>query len=66
MHKIKLTATHTHAGEVYFAGDVIDVDETTARWLIEHGVGQPENGGANTSADDSEKPSTKSQPKAKE
>ena len=35
MHKIKLNATHTHAGEVHFAGSTIEVDEHTARWLAD-------------------------------
>ena len=41
MHRIELLMTHTHANEVHFAGHVIDVAETTARWLIERGVGKP-------------------------
>ena len=41
MHRIELLKTHTHANEVHFAGHVIDVDEITARWLIEKGVGKP-------------------------
>ena len=41
MHRIELLMTHTHAKEVHFAGHVIDVDEITARWLIEKGVGKP-------------------------
>lgn len=41
MHKIALLKTHTHANRVYFAGHVIEVDEHTARWLIERGVGKP-------------------------
>lgn len=40
MHKIELLKTHTHANEVHFAGSVIEVDETTATWLIERGVGK--------------------------
>lgn len=41
MHRIELLMTHTHANEVHFAGHVIEVDEITARWLIEKGVGKP-------------------------
>ena len=38
--QIELLKLHTHAGVEQDAGTVIDVDETTANWLIEHGVGQ--------------------------
>ena len=41
MFRIELLKTHTHANEVHFAGHVIEVDEITARWLIERGVGKP-------------------------
>ena len=40
MSRIELLKTHTHANEVHFAGHVIDVDEITARWLIENGTGR--------------------------
>ena len=40
MYRIELLKTHTHASEVYFAGSIIEVDETTATWLIEHGAGK--------------------------
>jgi hypothetical protein len=39
MHKIELLVTHTHAQKVYVKGSVITVDEATALWLIERGVG---------------------------
>ena len=38
--QIELLKTHTHAGDEHGAGAVIDVDDSTANWLIEHGVGQ--------------------------
>ena len=38
--QIELLKIHTHAGVVHGAGTVIDVDDSTANWLIEHGVGQ--------------------------
>lgn len=41
MPKIELKVTHTHAGVVYPAGHVIDVDEHAARWIIERGIGVP-------------------------
>ena len=40
MPQIELLKRHTHAGVEQRAGSVIDVDELTAQWLIEHGVGQ--------------------------
>lgn len=40
MPQIELLKIHTHAGVEQPAGTVIDVEETTANWLIEHGVGQ--------------------------
>jgi len=40
MPKIKLNVTHTHAGVVYPAGHVIDVNAHTARWIINKGVGK--------------------------
>lgn len=41
MPKLKLEATHTHAGVAYPAGHIIDVDEHTAQWLIDRGIGAP-------------------------
>ena len=40
MPQIELLKRHTHAGIEQGAGSVIDVDDHTAQWLIEHGVGQ--------------------------
>ena len=40
MPQIELLKRHTHAGVAQRAGSVIDVDELSAQWLIEHGVGQ--------------------------
>lgn len=40
MPQIELLKIHTHAGIEQRAGSVIDVDEITAHWLIEHDVGQ--------------------------
>ena len=40
MYRIELLKTHTHASEVHFSGSIIEVDETTASWLIQHGVGK--------------------------
>ncbi len=36
--RIELLSPHTHAGTLHAAGDVLDLDEATARWLIERGV----------------------------
>lgn len=40
MPKIELLKIHTHAGVEQGVGTVVDVDDSTAAWLIEHGVGQ--------------------------
>ncbi|SFM13074.1 DUF7210 family protein [Nitrosomonas communis] len=40
MYRIKLLKTHTHEGQVHFAGHVLEVDEMTASWLIKHNVGK--------------------------
>lgn len=40
MPQVELHKIHTHAGVEHGAGTVIDVDDSTANWLIEHGVGQ--------------------------
>lgn len=34
MPKLRLNVTHTHAGKAYPAGETLDVDDHTARWLI--------------------------------
>ncbi|ATN93639.1 virion structural protein [Pseudomonas phage VW-6B] len=34
--RIVLTGPHTHQGAKLVAGTVIDVDDATAQWLIEH------------------------------
>jgi len=35
---VTLLKPHTDAGTDYAPGEMLDVDEATARWLIEHGV----------------------------
>lgn len=40
MPQIELLKIHTHAGVEHGAGTVIEVDDGTANWLIEHDVGQ--------------------------
>lgn len=39
MPAIKLLKTHTHSGVAYFPGAVIEIDETSARWIVQHGIG---------------------------
>lgn len=34
--KVELTGPHTHGGKALDAGAIIEVDEATAQWLIEH------------------------------
>lgn len=69
MPKIELKVTHTHAGTVYPAGHVIEVDEHTARWLIDHRVGEPVTTSPvvqETAVGTATVPETQSQRKAKE
>lgn len=54
---LELIKPHTHAGVLHAAGDRLEVDEATARWLIEHGVAKP------TEAPD--EPGVKPQPTAR-
>jgi hypothetical protein len=37
---LELIKPHTHAGVRYAPGTNLDVDEATARWLIDHAVAQ--------------------------
>lgn len=37
---LELIKPHTHAGVRYAPGAHLDVDEATARWLINHAVAQ--------------------------
>jgi len=44
LEKVKVTVkseTHTHAGELCKPGDVIEVWEDTADWLVENGAVEP-------------------------
>ncbi len=38
MTEIELIKPHTHAGVLHASGDILQLDEATARWLIEQGV----------------------------
>lgn len=40
MPKLRLKVTHTHGGVAYPPGHVIDVDDHTARWLIDQQIGE--------------------------
>ena len=40
MPKLRLKVTHTHGGVAYLSGHVIDVDDHTARWLIDQKIGE--------------------------
>lgn len=39
--RVELTNPHTHAGRPCQPGEVIDLDEAAARWLIDIGVARP-------------------------
>ena len=38
MPRIQLIRLHTHAGKVYAVGDRLEVDATTAEWLLAHDI----------------------------
>ena len=38
MPRIRLIREHTHAGKVYAVGDRLEVDATTAEWLLAHDI----------------------------
>jgi hypothetical protein len=42
MTRLVLKRPHTHAGQAFQAGDRIDVEATTADWLMAHGVAAPD------------------------
>lgn len=42
MNQLVLTRLHTHAGKAYGVGDRIEIDATSAAWLIAHGIATPE------------------------
>jgi hypothetical protein len=42
MTRLVLKRPHTHAGQAFRAGDRIDVEATTADWLMAHGVAAPD------------------------
>lgn len=66
MYRIKLLKTHTHEGQVHFPGQVLEVDELTASWLIQHGVGKVAEETTSTAAVEPAAPKTKPNRKVKE
>lgn len=42
MTQLVLTRPHTHAGKTYGVGDRIEIDATSADWLITHEIATPE------------------------
>ena len=42
MTRLILHCPHTHAGRPYAPGETLDVDPTTADWLIAQGIAHPE------------------------
>ena len=42
MTRLLLKRPHTHAGRAHEAGERLDVDGSTADWLIAHGVAAPD------------------------
>jgi hypothetical protein len=41
---IELLTPHSHAGVIFAPGDLLDLDEATARWLIDAGVAKATDG----------------------
>jgi len=39
--RIELRKAHTHAGVHHAPGDIIELDETSARWLVDLGAAKP-------------------------
>lgn len=39
--RIELLKPHTHAGVLHVPGDILNIDQDAARWLIETGVARP-------------------------
>ena len=42
MPPLVLTRPHTHAGKTFGVGDRIEIDATSADWLLAHGIATPE------------------------
>ena len=42
MTQLVLMRPHTHAGKTLGVGDRIEIDATSADWLIAHGIAMPE------------------------
>ena len=41
MPSLVLQRPHTHAGKTYGVGDRIEIDATSADWLVAHGIAEP-------------------------
>jgi hypothetical protein len=59
MTRLILNRLHTHAGRLHAPGDALEVDLTTADWLIGQGVAHPEPELAIVQADPEPEPKTK-------
>ncbi|TYB19615.1 DUF7210 family protein [Aggregatibacter actinomycetemcomitans] len=42
--KVILTAAHTHAGKQYQAGEVLELDQSSAQFIVRVGAGKPVDG----------------------
>ena len=51
MPRIQLIREHTHAGKVYAVGDRLEVDATTAEWLLANDIATTEPKPARTETD---------------
>ncbi|MGH7343278.1 MAG: DUF7210 family protein [Candidatus Rokuibacteriota bacterium] len=41
MTEVELIKPHTHAGVLHAPGETLELDEATARWLIDQSVARP-------------------------
>lgn len=57
--KIALIKPHIHMGRVFTPGEVLDLPEDTARWLIAQGVAQPSPPAPLPAGEGSKKPNRK-------
>lgn len=51
MPRIQLIRPHTHAGKVYAVGDRLEVDATTAEWLLANDIATTEHRPARSETD---------------
>ena len=63
MTQLVLMRPHTHAGKTYGVGDRIEIDATSADWLIAHDIATPEPIATTTEPIPEPKPFQRKEPK---